>query len=121
MALIIKGLGIIFVIVGILHLLRPDILKRVMEFFKKGKRIYFAGLIRLVLAVIFLLGARECDKTWLIVVLGILFLISGLIIFMLGPTRAGSIIGWFQKQSNILIRVIAIIIMVFGAIVIYSA
>lgn len=121
MAFIIKGLGIVFVFVGILHLIKPDIAKRIMGFFKKGKRIYFVGLIRFALAVVFLLGARECDIKWVIVVFGILFIISGLITFMLGPRRAGPILDWFQRQSSILVRVIAVIILAVGAIVIYSA
>jgi len=121
MAFIIQSLGIVFVFVGILHLLKPDIAKRIMGFLKKGKRIYFVGLLRFALAVIFLLGARECDIKWVIVVLGILFIISGLITFMLGPRRAGPILDWFQRQSNIVVRLIAVIILAVGVIVIYSA
>jgi uncharacterized protein YjeT (DUF2065 family) len=121
MAFIIKGLGIVFVFVGILHLLKPDIAKRIMGFFKKGKRVYFVGLIRFALAVVFLLGARECDIKWVIVLFGILFIISGLITFMLGPRRAGPILDWFQRQSNIVVRLIAVIILAVGVIIIYSA
>jgi len=35
-----------------------------MEFFKQGTRLYFAALLRLVLAVIFLLAARQCSQFW---------------------------------------------------------
>jgi len=121
MKVIIQSLGIAFVFIGMLFLIRPDVSKRLTEFFKKGKRIYFVGLVRFVLAVVFLLGARECDITWVIIVFGIVFLLSGLLTFMLGPKRLIPILDWYQRQSSILVRVIAVIILAAGAIVIHSA
>ena len=121
MDIVIKSLGIVFVLIGIVYLLRPDVMKWLMEFFKQGKRIYFAGLIRFALAVVFLLGARECKRFWVIFAFGILFIIGGLLIFILGPEKIKSIIDWWQKQSILLFRVIALITLAFGAIIIYSA
>jgi len=121
MDIVIKIIGIVFIAIAIVFLLKPGVMNPIMEFFKKGKRIYFAGIARLVLAVVFLLGARECDITWLIAIFGILFLISGLSIFMLGPERIRRMIDWFQKQSAIFLRVMAIIVLAFGAIIIYAA
>ncbi len=121
MNIVIKIIGIVFILAAIVHFLKPELVKRIMEFFKQGKRIYFAGLLRLALAVVFLLGARECDITWVIVTLGIIFLISGLCIFMIGPERLKSIIDWWQKQPVLLLRVLALITLAFGAIIIYSA
>jgi len=118
---VIKIIGIVFVVMTIVYLLKPDVMKWLMEFFKKGKRMYFAALIRFVLAVVFLLAARECDITWVIVVFGILFLISGLLIFILGPERIKSMIDWYQKQSVLLLRVMAVIGLAIGAIIIYAA
>jgi hypothetical protein len=124
MAAIIWGLGIAFVFVGMLHLIRPDVSKRIIEFFKKGKRIYFAGLIRFTLAVIFLLGARDCRSEWgkwVIAGFGILFLISGLVVFMLGPKRLIPVLDWYQRQSSVVIRVIAVIILAVAVVIIRSA
>ena len=121
MDIIIRGLGIVIVVVGIVYLLRPDVMKWLIEFLKQGKRIYLAGLIRLALAVIFLLGARECDITWVIVVFGILFLIGGVLIFILGPEKLRRILDWYQKQSVLLLRVLAVLALAIGAIIIYSA
>ncbi len=121
MDIIIRSLGIVIVVVGIVYLLRPDVMKWLMEFFKHGKRIYLAGLLRLALAVIFLLGARECKHFWVIFAFGILFLIGGVLIFILGPQKIKRILDWYQKQSALLLRVIAVIALAIGAIIIYSA
>jgi len=56
MDIVIKSLGILFCIIGIVYLLRPDIMKWLFEFFKKGKRIYFSGLIRFALGMQIPLG-----------------------------------------------------------------
>jgi hypothetical protein len=118
---IVKIVGIVIVFLAVLSLLKPDIMKRLLKFFKQGKRVYFAGLVRLILAVVFLLAARECDITWVIVVFGILFLISGLSIFMIGTEKLKPVLDWFQNKSALFLRVMAVIILAFGAIIIYSA
>lgn len=118
---VIKIIGILFVLMAVLYLLRPEVLKRLIEFFKKGKRMYFAALVRFILAIIFLLGARECDITWVIASFGILFIISGLLIFIIGLEKVKAILDWYQKQSLLLLRVLALITLAIGAIVLYSA
>ena len=119
--IVIKSLGILFVLMGITYLLRPDIIKTLMGFFKKGKRIYFAGLIRFALAIVFFVGARECRYFWIIFASGLIFLTGGLLIFLLGPEKIRRILDWYQEQPAIIFRVIALVVLAFGAIIIFSA
>ncbi|MHC4325943.1 MAG: hypothetical protein ACYSUX_16860 [Planctomycetota bacterium] len=119
--IVIKSLGILFVLMGIAYLLRPDIIKKLMGFFKKGKRIYFAGVIRFALAVVFFLAARECRYFWIIFGSGIIFLAGGLLVFMLGPEKIRRILDWYEQQPAFIFRVIALIVLAFGAIIIFSA
>jgi uncharacterized protein YjeT (DUF2065 family) len=121
MTAIIQSLGIVFVFVGMLYLIRPDVSKRIVEFFKKGSRVYLVGLIRFAMAVVFLLGARDCKVKWVIAGFGILFLISGLVVFTLGPKRLMPMLDWYQRQSSIVIRVIAVIILAVAVVIIHSA
>ena len=119
--LVIKSLGMLFTLMGIVYFLRPDIIKKLMGFFKKGKRIYFAGLIRLVLAVIFFVAARECMYFRIIFTSGIIFLTGGLLIFLLGPEQIRRILDWYQNQPALIFRIIALIVLAFGVIIIFSA
>ena len=119
--LVIKSLGMLFTLMGIVYLLRPDIIKHLMGFFKKGKRIYLAGLIRLALAVVFFVAARECRYFWIIFASGFIFLTGGLLIFILGPEKIRRIFDWYEQQSAIIFQVIALVVLVFGIIVIFSA
>ena len=119
--IVIKSLGMLFALMGIAYLLRPDIIKKLMVFFKKGKRIYLAGLVRFALAVVFFVAARECRYFWIIFASGIIFLISGFLIFMLGPEKIRRILDWYQQQPALIFRIIALVVLAFGAIIIFSA
>ena len=119
--LVIKSLGILFTLMGIAYLLRPEIIKKLMGFFKKGKRIYFPGLVRFVLAVVFLIAARECRYSLIIIASGLIFLTGGLLIFILGPKKIRRIFDWYEQQPDIIFQVIAVVVLVFGMIVIFSA
>ena len=119
--IVIKSLGVLFTLMGIAYLLRPDIIKRLMGFFKKGKRIYFAGLIRFALAIVFFVAARECRYFWIIFASGIIFLAGGLLIFLLGPEKIKRILDWYQDQPALIFRIIALIVLAFGIIIILSA
>ena len=121
MRLVIIIIGIVFICMGVFFLLKPAALTLIIEFFKQGKRIYLAAVIRLVLAVIFLLAARECHMPWVIGLLGIVFLASSLVIFAAGPEKLQPIIGWIQKRSTNLAKPAGILILVVGALIIYSA
>jgi uncharacterized protein YjeT (DUF2065 family) len=119
--LVIKSLGILFTLMGIAYLLRPDIIKKLMAFFKKGKRIYFSGLIRFVLAVVFFVAASECRYFWIIFASGIIFLTGGLLIFLLGPEKIRRIFDWYEGQPIVIFQVIALVVLVFGMVIIFSA
>ena len=117
---VIKIIGIIIVLIGILFLLKPDVMKKLMGFMKKGRRIYLAGILRFALSVIFLLGAGECYYKWIIAAFGIIFLISGLLIFTLGPEKIRRMLDWYQNQPIMIFRVIAGIVLICGAVIVYS-
>ena len=119
--IVIKILGLVIVAIGIVYIIKPSVMNRIIEFFKKGKRLYIAAPLRLALAVVFLLGARECRYFWVIFALGILFLITGILVLVLGPKKLTPMLEWWLKQPTLLLRLIALITVVFGVIIIISA
>jgi uncharacterized protein YjeT (DUF2065 family) len=121
MAIAVRVIGIVLVFAAAVYLVKPDVMKRILEFFKKGNRLYIAGSIRFALAIVFLLGASRCQRPWVIIAFGILLLIGGLLIFVLGPEKLRGLLEWWQRQPVLLLRVIALIFLVIGAIIVYSA
>lgn len=121
MDIIIKCVGVLIIFLGIAYLLKPGIMKLLLRFINKGSRIYLAALLRFILAVVFLLGANECDKKEITAVIGVLFLLGGLLIMVLGPKRIRPILDWYDKQPDLIFRIIAVIVIAFGGLIIYSA
>jgi len=121
MDVIIKIIGIAFIVIGIAYLVRPGIMKWLLEFFKNGSNIYLAGLLRLALAVVFLLAATACKKTWIIIVLGILFLFGGILVLILGPKRTRPILEWWLTKPVWIMRALALLTGAFGVLIIYAA
>lgn len=118
---VIRLIGVICILAGILYMFRPAVPRRLMAFVGKGYRVYLAGLLRFALAVVFLVGAEQCSNKWVIVGFGIAFLISGLLIFMLGARRLNAMLASFAKQPALLLRTLGAITLAAGAIISYCA
>lgn len=121
MLLAVNIIGIVLVLIAVGYFLKPDGFKSLIEFYKKGERIYLAALVRFALGVVFLLAARECSKPVVISVLGIAFLIGGMTIVIVGPEKVNKIIGWYQNRSKIFSRFMALLLFAFGILIVYSA
>ena len=121
MVTLIKIIGIVIALVGIVFLFCPKAIKQFMGFVGQGRRLYWVGILRLLFGVILLLGASQCRVIWVVMAMGILFLIGGVMIFTLGLERLRSIIEWWNKRSLMSLRLIALVALALGALLIYSA
>ncbi len=118
---VIKAIGTVIVGMGLLYLIKPELLRGIMRFFLQGKRMYFAALVRFALAITFFMGARKCGIRWVIVLFGAIFLLSGVLIFLLGLERSKAIINWYQRQPKFVFRMLAIMVLGAGLIIVYAA
>jgi len=121
MPVVIKIIGALFILIAIGYLVKPEVIKTLIEFFKKGNRLYISAAVRLVLAVVFLLAASQCHIPALIIVFGILFLLGALLILILGPAKLRPMLTWWQSRPLWTIRLLAAVTLIVGALVIYAA
>ena len=121
METVIKIIGTVIVCIGLVFLIRPEIMKTTTRFFSKGSRLYLAAMVRFTLAIVFIMGARHCGMKWVIVMFGLIFLLSGLMIFMLGLQKAKGILRWYLEQPKFISRVVAGIVLGVGLIITYAA
>jgi len=121
MDIVIKIVGIVLMLTGIVYIAYPNVMLWLIDFFKKGYRIYFAALLRFALGIIFLLGAGDCEVKWLIAAFGILFLLGGLLILLLGRDRINAILNYYGTRPLWLLRALASIALIIGAAIIYAA
>ena len=114
-------IGILIILEGVVLLLKPDWIKKVIRFFAKGKALYLAALLRLILGVLFLVSARECDKPWIAIAFGILLLLAGISMFIIKLDKMKAYLGWWYERSLITIRLLSLAAFAIGAIIIYAS
>jgi len=114
-------IGALFVLEGVVFLVKPQICRKVLEFFVQDKLLYVPGAVRVFFGVIFLIYGRSCSIPAIIIVFGIVLLVLGVAGFTIGLERQKAIVNWGQQKSATVLRLMAIVVILLGAIVVYSA
>jgi len=114
-------MGIVMACMGIINVVNPGSMKKMIAFWRQGNRVYLGGLLRLLIGTIFLLSYSQAKIPGVICVLGSLILLGGILIFILGLGRVKIMLEWGDKRPRSILRLIALLVLGIGALVIYSA
>jgi hypothetical protein len=117
--IVIFVIGWLVVAEGLLFLLRPALLGPVVRFFNRTLWMYTLSVVRIALAVIFLLGAMQCRVTVVIAGFGILLLISGFAGLIVKHRMYHSILQWWQERNLTSVRLVAAVVLLIGAVIVY--
>jgi len=121
MFLLARLIGIISLGAGLIFILNPTTMKKVISYALKGKRIYGIGVARIVVGLILFMAASQCRVVWIVIVLGILPLAGGISIFILGIERCKNMIKKWQGKPLKTLRLISLAPIIFGLLIIYFA
>lgn len=120
MAQVVKFIGLLVIILGAIFLFKPEAIKNLWNFFEKGKKIYLAGALRIIAGIIFLLSASDCRLRGFIAVLGLLFLLSGMLIFFIGPDKIKILLRWWGERPLFVLRIVSVVILGLGVLIVYA-
>lgn len=118
---IIAAIGLLIVLEGILFLINPELLKKMINFFIKGKLIYIGGVIRVILAILFLTIASKTSHPWITVIFGIVFIIGAIVIFAVDLEKLKTMLRWWLKQPDSMIRIVGTMALIIGLIIFYGS
>jgi uncharacterized protein YjeT (DUF2065 family) len=121
MLALVKTIGIFITLMGITILFYPKIAQQMMAFWRQEKKLYLAGLFRILLGVIFLYSAPHAKLPRVLFALGILALLGGLLIFALGLEKTKAIIEKWEKKPAYSLRWFSLLIITFGILILSSA
>ena len=121
MVVLVKLIGVIILAMGAVYLVRPVFMKQAMYFWIKGKMCYIAGVVNVAIGILLLIAASACSFTRFIDIIAILSLVKGIVLFVLGPQRVAVMSNHLIKGSTLSLRISSFIILVVGALLIYSA
>lgn len=121
MVAVVKLLGIAMVAFAVAYLVRQDLMKKSMELWQKGNNLYLGGVLSILLGIILLIAASHCQVVWFVVVMGILSLLKGAGLFILGPEKMKKRMKMISSKPVGIQRLLAVSILVLGALLIYAA
>ncbi|UCB57735.1 MAG: hypothetical protein JSV30_03925 [Candidatus Omnitrophota bacterium] len=120
LAIIALIIGYITIAFSLTVLIAPKFLRKVVDLFSIGSRIYAVGLLRLILGVLFLMLATQARFWGYIIALGLACSASGLFIFFIPLRRTKKFLQRLENLSNSTLRILAAIGFAIWGLLIYS-
>ena len=114
-------IGVLMVALGAVYLVKPQLMKKILKFWVSPGRLYLGGVLNVLIGIIFLSAASECNAYWFILLMGILALAKGILAFVFGAKKIKEIADQIAKKPVKTLRLLAIIALVLGVMIIYSA
>ncbi|MFC1631768.1 hypothetical protein ACFL1I_06915 [Candidatus Omnitrophota bacterium] len=112
--------GLIKIVGCLVALVKPDFLRKTIDFFLIGSRLYVVGTIRLILGGLLLILATQARWWGFVVVFGLLAAASGILFFFLALKRTKILLKRLQTQPERVLRVWVMICIAIWLILIYS-
>ncbi len=101
--------GFAIIIYCLVLLAAPKLVRRMIDFFSVGSRLYAAGLIRLLLGVMLLLCSAQ-SKCWgFVIAMGLLASAGGISVFFLALRRTKKLLTRLRNQSDLALRLFVLV------------
>ena len=117
---VVTAIGIIFLVLGVVNLVRPATIRSLINFAKVGRRVYIGGLVRIIIGLLLLLGASVASVPLIPIIVGIVACVSGILIYVLGRERMHAFLAWWQVLPDNKLRIVPVIAAIIGILLIYS-
>ena len=113
-------IGLFIVALGILGMAAPTVLLDTTEFALTQVGLYVAAALRVAFGIVLIAAAPVSRLPRTVRILGILFIVAGVITPFVGVERAREIVDWWTVQGPIFMRAWAAIAVVLGVFIIYA-
>jgi len=121
MRYVVAAIAVLLIAISALGVLAPERLVAVVSALPRDTRLYLAVGTRLVLGVIFLLGASACRFPAVIYGVGILALAAALLLVLLGEPRVDALVHWWCEQPALAIRAWCVLAVLVGGLILIAA
>ena len=95
-----KLIALLLVISGCVLILKPETIKKVMDYVKEGNRVYGIAVIRIVIGIILLLASSQARIAWVVFILGLLPVATGILVFVWKKEKSLKIAEQFISGSE---------------------
>jgi len=113
--------AVLMIVISALGVAAPERLLAIIAGWSADRRLHVAVGTRLVLGVIFLLGARSCRVPAVIYAFGVLAVLAAIVLLGLGSVRLDALIHWWSLRPPLLIGAWCLVGVLVGMLVLSSA
>lgn len=117
MIILVKLVGVLIMVLGLTIFGYPDITQKIFAFFKEGKRIYYAGVIRTAVGILLFICASRSTVPLAVIAVGLMFLVSGIIVFATDPEKIKGFIVSYSGMPELVIRLLGLVAASFGILI----
>ena len=121
MVLTVKLISIVIIIWGCFVILRPSILKKVIDWIKQEKRIYLVGIIRGALGIFLVIASPLCRGPRVVLFLGALAVFSGILVFVIKESVIEKILAWWESAPIRYVYMAGTLILLIGVLLTLAA
>jgi len=121
MVLIVKIFSVIIIIYGCVLVLRPKILKKIVEEMKKNNNIYVINGIKSAISALLVVAAPSTRVPWIVFFFGALGLLTGICMFLFKKNMVERIIAWIEARSTQQVCVMGTVAVVVGVLLALAA
>jgi uncharacterized protein YjeT (DUF2065 family) len=115
---LVKLVGLLIMALGLAIFASPSFAQKIFDFIKEGKRIYYAGVIRTAVGLILFLCASQSRVPLTAIALGLMFLVSGIVVFAADPEKLKALIGFYSEMPGLVIRLLGLVAAAFGILIV---
>ncbi len=117
MIFLVKLIGVLIAALGLTIFASPSFTQKIFGFFKVGKRVYYAGVIRTFVGLVLLICSTRSTIPLAAISLGLMFLVSGIAVFASDPEKLKAFIQPFREMPELVIRLLGLVAASFGILI----
>jgi len=115
-----KLIALLMMAAGVIFLVNPKAMKNYLEFWLQGSRMRKGGVVNLIIGIVLLIAAPQCNVPIVITLMGIISLIKGVALFKFGLEKAKAMaVKWRDKPQG-QVRLFALLPIVLGLLLLWS-
>ncbi len=111
--------GLIVMVMSVLAMLAPQSFVAVISRWTAVRFSVTIG-IRLLLGIVFLIGASQTRFPAFISIVGIIIIAVAFVLFFLGRTKVDAMIQWWLRRTSTFMRLWALVGVILGALILYA-
>ena len=120
MLIIARLIALLMLAAGVIFLANPKAMKSYVDFWLQGSRMRKGGVVNLIIGIVLLIAAPQCNVPIVITLMGIVSLIKGVALFTFGLEKAKAMaVKWRDKPQG-RVRLFALLPIGLGLLLLWS-